>query len=120
MNNNAMMMLLPLLLSKQKGGFSPEMLSALMGNGMNANNAFNGFGANGNAFGANGNGGGNFGGNNFGQNPGGNGNPMMAMLFSMMMRNAAPKGKQGEPNVESLFGKDVAAILQAMRTKPSV
>lgn len=113
MNNNAMMMLLPLLLSKQKGGFSPEMLSALIGNGMNANNSFNGFGANGN-------GGGNFGGNNFGQNPGGNGNPMMAMLFSMMMRNAAPKGKQGEPNVESLFGKDVAAILQAMRTKPSV
>ena len=113
MNNNAMMMLLPLLLSKQKGGFSPEMLSALMGNGMNANNAFNGFGADGN-------GGGNFGGNNFGQNLGGNGNPMMAMLFSMMMRNAAPKGKQGEPNVESLFGKDVAAILQAMRTKPSV
>ena len=111
MNNNAMMMLLPLLLSKQKGGFSPEMLSAFMGNGMHAN---------GNAFGTNGNGGGNFGGNNFGQNPGGNGNPMMAMLFSMMMRNAAPKGKQGEPNVESLFGKDVAAILQAMRTKPSV
>lgn len=111
MNNNAMMMLLPLLLSKQKGGFSPEMLSALMGNGMHAN---------GNAFGANDNSGGNFGGNNFGQNPGGNGNPMMAMLFSMMMRNAAPKGKQGEPNVESLFGKDVAAILQAMRMKPSV
>ena len=111
MNNNAMMMLLPLLLSKQKSGFSPEMLSAFMGNGMNAD---------GNAFGANGNGGGNFGGNNSGSDFGGNGNPMMAMLFSMMMRNAAPKGKQGEPNVESLFGKDVAAILQAMRTKPSV
>ena len=89
MNNNAMMMLLPLLFSQKKSGqgsgLSPELLMGLMGNGQ----------------------------------AGGNANPMMSMMSMLSGNgNASQVAKPSQPpvNVEEIFGTDVQKMLRIFAT----